>query len=148
MAEEEKVVYSVRYPFPQARGEDAPPVSEEDVKLTKMLLEEFLAFAEEESEFVPREDRLEKKEGFLMLAKQLSKDWLLDLDIVEGRGFVRLEFHLYFQMFVSNCAAFMGELLRMTDCGSLWPSDHADCKLTLQFDTHDRYLKGTLLNPQ
>lgn len=135
-----KIIYSKR--FPQMDPEQLCREAAEDAGdgTAPPPFEEFLREVRENSVYVPRPDKLQNRQRFIDLAKQLSLDYEIDMDIKEHDHFISVNLHLYCGAYTGTCKDMLSGLLDLCDriCFFKLKTEPCDFTLSLDYMTHDR----------
>ena len=89
--------------------------------------------------YVPREDKLEGLPRFLDLARQLSQEHKIDMDIQQFDHSVSAELYLYDSAYRGAAKDLFAELLKLSDGVSFCQNTEPpfDLTLFLSYDTHE-----------
>lgn len=143
---EHKVIYCRRFP----RQDIAKLLEEQEVsgeKFFSMPRESPAAFRqriEQSSTYVLRADKAEKKEAFINLAKSLSADYEIDMQIEEYGYFVSVTMYMDCSVYTGKVKKMLTELIIMSENISflLSSTEPRDFILSLDYFTHDHYVSG------
>ncbi len=140
MFSEGKIIYSKRFPWidpAQLLREAVEDVGDGTDSLT---FEEFLREVRENSVYVPKPDKLQNRQRFIDLAKQLSLDYGIDMDITEYDHFISANLHLYCGAYTGTLKDMLSGLLNLCDriCFFKLKTEPCDFTLSLDYMTHDR----------
>lgn len=139
-----KLLYSRRYPLIPCKKEVFPPRVPKPVESG----EKYWRIVDEKSVFVPRPECEGPARQFIALAKELSRSYEIDIDIRQKAYYVEVDLHLYCSVYPRELTFMIARLITMSDRMSsfIFPKEPSDFTLSLEFDTHDYYLDGKLIN--
>ena len=146
------LIYSKRYPTPWEKDdiamEVAAPETPEEQKAAEESLHEFWRKLREESVYVPIFGAEKKARLFIELAKMLSQNYELDIDIRRKAYFVLVDLHLYCAAYPGSMTQDFAELFNLCDQFSsfLQATEKSDFTLSLTLYTHKHYISGQLVN--
>lgn len=150
MFEDEKVIYTKRYPSPRKKleksdAETTTPVTEGDIEAA---YQKYLRIVNGERRYEPIPGRKEKSRRFIALAKEFSEEYKIGIDIRQTAYAIEVKLHMYFSVYRADMTRKFAELLTMCDrlSSSVLPIDPSDFILYLDFYTHRYYLSGELMN--
>lgn len=143
-----KRIYSQHFPQP-AFDEEQYRKAEEKLDAIKgtplwTSFEEHLRELEENIVYVLRPDKVDGRQRFIDLAKQLSLDCEIDMDIWEYDDQISVNLYLYCCNYTGAAKDMFSELLTLCDCVSILRNlaGPFDFTLSLDYNTHDCYLSG------
>lgn len=147
MLPEGETIYSKRFPRPDFEKMYQEAEKELNaVKRTALLPEwkDYLREREKGWVYIPREGKLEGRQRFIDLAKQLSLDHEIDMDIQQFDYSVSVSLYLYYCAYQGAAKDLFAELLKQCDHVSFYRNARApfDLTLFLTYDTHEYRASG------
>ncbi len=151
MITDKKVIYSKRYtPADEQLAQIERlmrRMATEQRETVKKTFKGFWQRLEEESVYVAIQGIEEKSRCFIELAKELSRDYQIDIDIKQGDDTIDVSLHMYCAAYPGDMTRLFTRLFNMCDhfCSFILPSEPTDFTLMLSLYTHDHYLSGKLM---
>lgn len=143
---EKKVIYSKRFPLESIddflKEHDVPdglipstPPEPFDVVYNHMS---------ENSVYVLKADRIVGRQRFIDLAKAISSDYEVDMEIKDCSYYITVTMYLYCSTCAGSLKSMFAELINMCDRISSFTSstDPSDFIISLDYLTHDHYVSG------
>lgn len=139
MNTEEQMLYSRRYPLVQREIEQLieEPLPD-DWKSSQESLHEFWRHMEEII-YRPIPERQEQGQKFIVMAKELSEAYGIDIDIRQKKYFIEVNLHLYCASYPDELTKMFARLFGMCDRFSsfILTTEPSDFTLSLDFFTHE-----------
>lgn len=117
-------------------------------KEQKAAYQYFCSLMCSEPHYEPIPGREEKAQEFIALAKKFSDEYEIDIDISRTPYSVEASLHFYCGNYGKDMICHFTQLFSMCDnlSSSIPISEPSDFTLILEFNTHNFYLSGVLMN--
>ena len=141
MSDSENWIASMRYPPAEEEMErllaEKPVGDDEEGIPVEKALEQFWQ-RQKEVRYVRIPRRRKKQERFIRLAKELSKEFQIDMDIRKRPYFIEVDLHFYCAVYPERLARRFAQLFRLCDRFSSFvlSKEPWDFTLSLELDTH------------
>ncbi len=152
---EKGLIYSKRYPidlllsgFLTEKERMSDEETRESLDHVYTSLKKFWARYQDERSFILKEERVQPAKEFIQQVTDFCEAHQVDVDIRQESFFVSAELYLSTCAYTRQFTTRFAKLMTLSDRMSLWvrPDGSGKCSIRLEFDTHDFYVNGRLIN--